>query len=181
MANARTLILMRHAEAGGASRDHDRPLTPRGTSDATVAGTWIREHLPIVDAVVCSTALRTRQTLTATGIKAATTFADELYGGGIGDILEQVALVPDSATTVLVVGHAPGIPSVAFELSTVADLVAESSAESAVTGDEPAPKADVQGLRSFSACALAVLATDAPWDQLAERGAALVTVRHPDR
>ena len=46
------------------------------------------EALPEVDAVVCSTALRTRQTLAATGVGAPTRFAEELYGGGIDDILD---------------------------------------------------------------------------------------------
>ena len=108
MANPRTLILLRHAAAGNAPRDHDRPLTPDGNRDAAAAGDWIREHVPSVDAVLCSTAVRTRQTLAATRIQAPAIFADELYGGGIDDILGQIALLPESAHTVLVVGTRPG-------------------------------------------------------------------------
>lgn len=185
MASSRTLILMRHAAAGhaGSRRDHDRPLTAAGAQDAAAAGDWIRTRLPQVDAVLCSTAVRTRQTLAATRIHADTTFADELYGGGIDDIFDQIALLPESAQTVLVVGHAPGVPSVAHELATVARLVRENSpAQQATGGDQdPVPAAELDGLRSFTACALAVLTTDAPWTQLADRGADLVTVRHADR
>ncbi len=124
MPGSRTLILMRHATAGhqGASTDHDRPLTPEGVREAADAGDWIRHNLPPVDAVLCSTAVRTRQTVTATRIDAPATFADELYGGGIDDILEQIAQLPDAAGTVLVVGHAPGIPATAAELVTIAAL-----------------------------------------------------------
>ena len=66
MANTRTLILLRHAAAGNAPRDHDRPLTDAGNRDAAAAGDWIRDNVGSVDAVLCSTAVRTRQTLAAT-------------------------------------------------------------------------------------------------------------------
>ena len=77
MLGSRTLILMRHATAGhqGASTDHGRPLTPEGVREAADAGDWIRHNLPPVDAVLCSTAVRTRQTLTATcGLSPVMTF-----------------------------------------------------------------------------------------------------------
>lgn len=180
MATSRTLILMRHAEAGGAARDHDRPLTSAGTAQAAAAGDWIRGDLPAVDAIICSTSLRTRQTLTAARVSGTTTFADEIYGGGIDDILGQIALLPDSVRTVLVIGHAPGIPSVAFELATVAQLARDD--DGAAPDDENGPvQADLDVLRSFAASAVAVLSTDAAWAELGERGATLVTVRHPDR
>ena len=190
MPASRTLILMRHAEAGGAHNDHDRPLTPAGMSDAAAAGEWIRDALPEVAAVVCSTALRTRQTLAASGVDAPTRFAEELYGGGIDDILTQIAATPDTASTVLVVGHAPGIPATAHELLTVASLVradvpttGDPANGDPATGDtaEDSENAAVDDLRYFSACAVAVLTTEASWAELAEHGAELQTVRHPRR
>lgn len=189
MPASRTLILMRHAEAGGAHNDHDRPLTPAGQTDAGAAGGWMLQSLPKVGAVVCSTALRTRQTLAATGIEAPTRFAEDLYGGGIDDILGQIALTPDTADTLLVVGHAPGIPATAHELATVASLTrADAGAVVDPNGDDPEddPQEGTQnpateGLRYFSACAIAVLTTSASWAELAEQGAELQTVRHPRR
>jgi phosphohistidine phosphatase len=187
MSASRTLILMRHAEAGGAYNDHERPLTPAGLIDATAAGSWIRSALPGVDAVLCSTALRTRQTLSATGVGAPTRFAQELYGGGIDDILSQIALTPDTASTVLVVGHAPGIPATAHELLTVAALVRADGGsgddDGPTTGDpgENREHPAVDGLRHFSAGAVAVLTTAAPWAALDEQGADLQTVRYPHR
>ena len=185
MPASRTLILMRHAEAGGAFNDHERPLTPAGLVDAAAAGDWIRSALPEVDAVLCSTALRTRQTLAATGVRAPTRFALELYGGGIDDILSQIALTPGTADTVLVVGHAPGIPAAAHELLTVAALARPDggSGDDRAAGD-PAENREhpaVDGLRHFSAGAVAVLTTAASWTALEEQGADLQTVRHPRR
>lgn len=183
---SRTLILMRHAEAGGATNDHERPLTTAGLTDASAAGDWIRETLPAVDAVVCSTALRTRQTLAAIGVVAPTRFTEELYGGGIADILIQIAVTPDTAGTVLVVGHAPGIPATAHELATVAALLgADAELTGAAARDpetaEPTENPALRELRYFSAGAVAVLTTVASWTELGDRGADLQTVRHPPR
>ena len=167
MAAPRTLILMRHASAGhpGAHSDHERPLTPAGRGDAAAAGAWLRSTMPPVDAVLCSTAVRTRQTLAAAGIDAPATFADELYGGGNGDILDQLAALPDAARTVLVIGHAPAIPSTAFELAALA---------------AGGPDGLHEQLRHFSAGAAAVLNTEGSWAALAQDGARLTMVRHPD-
>lgn len=167
---ARTLVLMRHAAAGGAARDHDRPLTPDGVRAATEAGRWLRANLPPVDLTICSTATRTRQTRSAADVAGDVRYSDELYGGGVDDILAEVAGVASSVTTLLVVGHAPTIPSTAWELVTQARLR---------SGEEPGPGGDE--LRHFDAGTFAVLSSQAGWTNLAEIGAALRTVRHPAR
>lgn len=169
MAATRTLVLLRHANAGGAYRDSERPLTPAGEQDAIAVGQWIRDSLPPVDAVLCSTAVRTRQTLAAAGVGAPTTFVDDLYGASVDEILSAISQVPDAVQTLLVVGHAPGIPATASELATEASLNREDA--------EP-PSLDA--LRYFSAASLAVLSADAPWSDWAELGADLVLVRHPE-
>lgn len=166
--SARTIVLMRHAAAGGAARDHDRPLTPDGVRAATEAGRWLRANLPPVDLTICSTATRTRQTRSAADVAGEVRYSDELYGGGVDDILAEVAEIPESVTTLLVVGHAPTIPSTAFELVTQARL-------STGVGSE----ADGDDLRHFAAGTFAVLTGEAPWADLAEAGASLRTVRHP--
>ena len=169
MSPTRTLILMRHATAAGAYRDEERPLTGDGVRDANAVGMWIQESLPQVDAVLCSIAVRTRETLAATAVSAPTTYVDELYGAGIDDILAAIEQVPDTVQTLLVVGHAPGIPATAAELATIASLARDE--------DRP-PQLDA--LRHFAACTLAVLTTDCAWSELSVRGADLAIVRHPD-
>jgi phosphohistidine phosphatase len=164
MAATRTLILMRHAAAAGGARDEDRPLTQGGELAAAEAGDWIREVLPAVDAALCSVAVRTRQTLAAMALDAPTDFLEELYNGGVDDIAEQIRKVPDAVRTVLVVGHAPGIPATAYQLATH-----NGTAETPLLDD----------LRYFSAGAIAVLRADVQWQDLADEGGELVTVRHP--
>ena len=192
MSDSRVLILMRHAEAAhpGGYRDHDRPLTTHGARDAVAAGRWIRAQVSPVDAVLCSTAARTRQTLEAIGIAAPVEYVDDLYGGGIDDIVEVIRRSPAAARTLLVIGHAPGIPATAHELATTAQLSSsysgsnraaagedgQAGGESASSGAEsPA----LQRLRHFSACAFAVLSTDGGWTEIADRGASLTDVHHP--
>jgi len=68
----RTLLLLRHAKSDypPGVADHERPLAPRGEREAKLAGNWLRAHAPSVDAVLCSTATRTRETLARTHIDA---------------------------------------------------------------------------------------------------------------
>jgi phosphohistidine phosphatase len=61
----RTLILIRHAKSDWddpALSDHDRPLNARGQRSAPRIGAWLAEQGVTPDAVLCSTALRTRET-----------------------------------------------------------------------------------------------------------------------
>ncbi len=115
----RTLILLRHGKADypGGTRDYDRPLADRGEAEASAAGRWIRSTQPHVDAVLCSASLRTRQTFAATGIVAPATFSDDVYEASTGDILRAVQQTGPDTRTLMVVGHAPGIPGLAMLLA----------------------------------------------------------------
>ncbi len=198
MADARTLILMRHATAGhqGATRDHDRPLTEHGKREAADAGRWMRASLPAVDTVLCSTATRTRQTLMATGIQAPASYQDGLYAGGAEDILELLRRVPSAARTVLVIGHAPGVPSVAATLDDTARQAGRNDPDPDVAvrhrrpvsrepnsrdpdSHEPGAHQQQAALRRFPAGAVAVLSVEPEWGDVADSGAELVTVRLP--
>ncbi len=121
----RTLVLMRHGKSGypAGVGDHDRPLADRGRREAALAGRWMTEEGLRIDAVVCSTATRTRQTLESTGIAAPTVYVDDIYGGYPDEILEAVRIyAPADAATVLVVGHAPGMPDTVLTLDPGGDF-----------------------------------------------------------
>lgn len=157
----RTLVLMRHAHAEhpGGVCDHDRPLTPAGRADAAVAGQWLRSHLDPVQEVLCSTAVRAQQTAEATGVPARFRADADLYDAAPEDILSAVRSAPDPVTTMLVVGHAPGIPSMA------AQLVDSGTAAGQRAADDL--------LARFPTAALAVLRFDGSWAALAEGSAEL--------
>lgn len=67
------LILVRHAKSGWDDPgldDHDRPLAPRGRRAAGWLGTALRDGGFLPETILCSSALRTRQTLDGTGVEA---------------------------------------------------------------------------------------------------------------
>jgi phosphohistidine phosphatase len=155
---ARTLILMRHGKSGypDGVDDHERPLAARGQYQAGLAGEWIRANVGTVDAVICSTALRTRETLDATGIDAPVRFESAVYGGSPEDILGEITLTDPAIGTLLVVGHAPGTPWTALELA-----------------DNPESD-EAQWIRSrFPTSGLAVLTTEFTWADLSAGRATL--------
>ncbi|GGF96737.1 hypothetical protein GCM10007304_08380 [Rhodococcoides trifolii] len=155
----RTLILMRHGKSGypDGVDDHDRPLAARGQYQAGLAGEWIRTNVGAVDAVICSTALRTRETFDATAIDAPVRYEDSVYGGSPEDILEQIALTDDSVRTLMVVGHAPGTPWTALELADDAESEYASWIRT-----------------KFPTSGLAVLTTESLWADLTTGRATLI-------
>ncbi|QLY32365.1 histidine phosphatase family protein [Nocardia huaxiensis] len=145
---ARTLILMRHGKSGypDGVGDHERPLAPRGLREAGLAGDWLRATQPDIDAVLCSTATRTRETLEATGIKAPVSFESAIYEASPHTLIEMIQLTDDSVQTLLLVGHSPGMPWTAWELA---------SNRSSTAAEELS--------RKFPTSALAVIEFDRPW------------------
>jgi phosphohistidine phosphatase len=162
----RTLMLLRHAKSDypAGVADHDRPLAPRGVREARLAGDWLRAHAPAVDAVLCSTATRTRETLARTRIEAPVNYVDRLYDATPGAVIEEINGVGADVETLLVIGHEPAMSAVALGLA-APDGSNTTAAESIST--------------KFPTSAIAVLRTSEPWDQLTLSGAALVTFHVP--
>ena len=118
------LILMRHAKAAfpvGVG-DHERPLAQRGHDEAPLAGRWLLDNGIVPDFILCSSALRTRQTCTwvcqQLGDKAPTPkLEDGLYAAGPERMLSVVNHVPETVTTLMVISHMPGIQELALGLA----------------------------------------------------------------
>lgn len=115
----RTLILLRHGKSAYPEgvADHERPLAPRGRREAGLAGRWLRAHQPPIDAVLCSTAVRTRRTLTEAAIEAPVDFRDDLYETTPDILIDAVRTVDDDVATLLVVGHEPTLSRTALLLA----------------------------------------------------------------
>jgi len=125
----RTLVLLRHAKSAypDGVADHDRPLAPRGKREAGLAGDWLRANLPVIDAVLCSTATRTRQTLARTGIDAPVRYVDRLYDASPGMVIEQINGVADDVSVLLVVGHEPTMTQLALGLANPSTINADAA------------------------------------------------------
>lgn len=113
----RELILLRHAHAEPAATgqdDRDRPLSATGLAEARGAGDWLRQHGLRPDRVLCSPALRTRQTLAALGELGCSDVREEpaIYAASPGT-LAALADAHADAACLLIVGHNPGLERLA--------------------------------------------------------------------
>lgn len=120
----KTLILMRHAKSAwdaGEVADHDRPLSGRGRSDAPRMGVWLAAQKIKPDMILCSTATRVAETLKllrptlpdAIDIKER----EALYMALPREILAVVSKIKDKVETLMLVGHNPGMGSLAHWLA----------------------------------------------------------------
>lgn len=110
------LILMRHAKSdwsGPGTSDHDRPLNNRGRRDAAALGRWLRENGLQPDDVLCSSALRTRETVDLLALEGTPdiTLTRALYLADAEEL--RAELQQASGETVLLVAHNPGIGDMA--------------------------------------------------------------------
>lgn len=109
------LILLRHAKSDWGDSDqpdHDRPLSPRGERSALVMGRYMRQAGYQPDIVVCSTAERTRQTLSLVETQIPlpqATFSRDLYLCGPRDVIRFLNALAGPHGDVLVVGHNPDL------------------------------------------------------------------------
>lgn len=112
----KTLFLLRHAKAENlapGSNDLDRTLKEAGRTQAKELGTFLRQQHLKLDWVVCSTAVRARETteivLASAEITAAANYAQAIYEADSTMLLQLISQIENSANSVLVVGHNPGI------------------------------------------------------------------------
>jgi len=112
-----TLIVLRHSKAATplGTSDIDRPLAGRGRKDAETAGDALRAASLTPDHVICSTALRTRQTLEGLRLDVPVEFEPRVYDNDAEDIL--ALLRGQSAETLLLIGHNPSMHQLVFGLT----------------------------------------------------------------
>ncbi|MBN8530943.1 MAG: histidine phosphatase family protein [Alphaproteobacteria bacterium] len=121
------LFLLRHAKAGhpGAADDHARPLTERGKRDAARLGSFLKNQSFAKEkpSVLCSDAARTRQTYDALceglGQALSVSYDPRLYLAGPNEII--TLLQGQTAPSLLVIGHNPGIHQCCLLLAGAAD------------------------------------------------------------
>ena len=126
----RRLLLLRHAKterAGPGERDRDRKLTARGRNDAPVIGAYMVRHRLMPNLVLVSPVRRAEETwtLVAAAFKKAPRVVKEerIYNAGAVTLMELIRSAHD-ATTLLVVGHNPGLHDLAVQLIASGDVEA---------------------------------------------------------
>jgi phosphohistidine phosphatase len=116
------ILLLRHAKSSWddpSLSDHARPLAPRGRKAAARMAEHLRSEPP-VDLVLCSPALRTRQTLEL----MASAFGDaevaiegDLYGATDDELLGRLRSLTEDVSSVALIGHNPGVHDLAVSLT----------------------------------------------------------------
>ncbi|WP_022871942.1 SixA phosphatase family protein [Nesterenkonia alba] len=161
----KTLLFLRHAEAGQSftGEDHSRTLSGHGEQQARAVGRWLVESRYWPEMTVVSDAMRTRQTCiwigSVLGEKGATPgLESRLYLASARQMLSVINETPETVQTLLVIAHMPGVQDLSMELASV-----DSDEETVLSMAEFWPPAGC-----------AVFAVDKPWVELDGRDARLV-------
>ena len=131
---SRRIHLLRHAKSSWdnpALGDFDRPLAPRGVKAAARMAQWIRESDVRPELVLCSSAVRARETLA--GVQDALEsprieIEDGLYAASGDSLAARLRRLSDDVGVVMLVGHNPGLADLCLMLaqpSTERDRIAE--------------------------------------------------------
>jgi phosphohistidine phosphatase len=149
------LHLLRHAKArrDDAGEDRERRLSRGGRDMARLIGETLPAALGAVDLVLCSSALRTRETtelaLAAFAPQPRILFEDGLYLAGPAALLKRLIALDEADGTVIVVGHNPGLHELAIALA---------------APDSPSYRALAGG--KFPTTARASFAVEGPWSAI---------------
>ncbi|MDH6236794.1 histidine phosphatase family protein [Cryobacterium sp. CG_9.6] len=156
-----TLILVRHAKSdwSGTEADIDRPLNDRGRQQAPLVGKWLNHHLPVIDRAVVSPAVRAQTTWSLAAEELAmhppAVTDARMYAASSMQLLAVMRGLPSDASTVVLIGHNPGIE----------DVVALLTGHSV----------------HMNTSALAVITFDGGWDTVSEDAGRLAFFGRPPR
>ena len=122
MSGSRTIHLLRHAKSSWddpALPDLERSLAPRGRRATAAIHRHLEEEGIRPDLILCSPALRARQTLE--GIVGAregvpVRVEEGIYFGGGAAVLGLLRTLPGSCTSAMVIGHNPTLEDLAMAL-----------------------------------------------------------------
>lgn len=166
------LLLLRHAKSAQDDPtlpDHARPLNARGRDAAAAMRAAMRSLGLAPDVVLVSSALRTRQTLAALEPWDDTPLVepmDQLYLAPPERMLAVLRQVAETARSVLLIGHNPGLHELAIQLA----------GEQAILGDDPASRVLAEG---FPTGTLAEFAVPRAWHDLDTGRARLLRMLRP--
>jgi phosphohistidine phosphatase len=164
---------MRHATSDpGQGHDRDRELTASGKHEAHRVGSWLAHERTVPTLILCSTALRCRQThealLAGLGCEIQVAFEDRLYNAAAETLYESLTEVSYAGIdesivgrneAILLIAHNPGISHLALDLA---------------AGGEEATALRV----GFSPATIAHFELSTNWSSLARESARLTRFTH---
>jgi phosphohistidine phosphatase len=118
------LWLLRHAKSSWDDPglpDPDRPLAPQGRRAADLLAAHLATSDVRPSVVLCSSSLRTRQTLAAIlpalGDALQIRIERALYVAGAAQLLERLRRLPNRVSSAMLIAHNPGIQDLAVALA----------------------------------------------------------------
>jgi phosphohistidine phosphatase len=157
MSNTKRLFVLRHAKSSWDDPgldDHERPLAPRGRRAVEAIAAHLNATAIAPELVLCSSSRRTRETLEGIAVGGEHVIEPALYSDSIEEILDRIRRVPEHISSVMLIGHNPGLQMIVLRLTNH-------------DGDGNADPQRDEVKRKFPTGALATLAFDCQWSELA--------------
>ena len=157
MLSNRRLFVLRHAKSSWDDPgldDHERPLAPRGRRAVAAIAAHLDASGIEPDLVLCSSARRTRETLEGVAVGGEHLIEPALYAASTEEVLDRLRQLPDDVASVMLIGHNP-----------VAQMLVLRLTNHDNTGRMDPERDEVK--RKFPTGALATLAFDCSWSDLA--------------
>jgi phosphohistidine phosphatase len=117
------LHLLRHAKSSwdDDTEDHERPLNKRGREAARLIGESLPKAIGPLDLVLCSSALRTRETAELVLARfekvPRVVYEDGLYLASAGTMMQRLRQLDEHCDAVMIIGHNPGLHELAIALA----------------------------------------------------------------
>jgi len=166
----KVILLLRHAKSAWGDTglpDHDRPLNPRGERAAEAMADHLLAKTRVPDLILCSTATRARQTLAPlieriTAPAPPIALENGLYLASAETLMARLQDLPETVSTVLVIGHNDGMWQLAERLAGRGKATLLAALH-----------------EKFPTGALATLKVDESWSALAAGAATLAAFARP--
>jgi phosphohistidine phosphatase len=120
LAGMPTLAVIRHAKSDWTHDlpDDQRPLNARGRRDAPAMGRWLTANVEPLGLVICSTAVRARETWAlATAAANAVSHDERVYAATHEELMSVLDEVPADVGVAALVGHNPGLSDLVVALT----------------------------------------------------------------
>ncbi|MBV9001174.1 MAG: histidine phosphatase family protein [Solirubrobacterales bacterium] len=169
MHTSKRLFILRHAKSSWDDPgldDHERPLAPRGRRAVAAIASHVAARGIEPEVVLCSSSRRTRETLDGIGVGGEHLIEEELFSATCEETIERLRQLPASVSEAMLIGHNPTIQMVVLKLTNH-----DSDGADDPTRDEVK--------RKFPTGALATLALDCEWAELAPGCARLEAFTSP--
>lgn len=124
----KTLYILRHAKAetGHPNQDdHSRKLVERGIEAAQITGAFLFRKNIRPAKVLCSDAVRTRETWaqieTIYPTPLNVEFSRKIYMASANEMIQQLVRLPNQLSSVMLIGHNPGVHQICLKLAKEGD------------------------------------------------------------